>query len=69
LKRPRVVDYKAGDRIELSPTQLEELIFFYLNVLNEFQKQLIEFAEAHGVPVRPLSKYMPQGTIIAVSED
>ena len=68
LNKQRVTMYHANDRIELSPAQLEELNLFYLHVLNEFQKELIEFARAHGVRVRPLSEYMPKGHVIAVVE-
>ena len=58
LDHPVVTKYRAKDCIELSHADLNQLIFFYLNVFNKLHHDLVEYVRETGIEVRSFKEYV-----------
>lgn len=69
LDNPKVIEYRVKDCIELSHADLNQLVFFYLNIFNKLQYHLVEYVRKTGVKVRPFKEYAVTPDVCIVSEE
>ncbi|MFC3051387.1 hypothetical protein [Kordiimonas pumila] len=61
LSKFRKVTYSAGEKISLENRDFQDLVFFYLHVVEKMQLQIVELFLQHGIFVSPVETYT--GTI------
>lgn len=69
LNNPNKTEYRPNDRIQLSHSDLNELIFFYLYVVNELQRTLVSSIEQRDINLKPFDGYILQPTICMTAEE
>ncbi|MEE3323646.1 MAG: hypothetical protein VX196_06900 [Pseudomonadota bacterium] len=69
LSDPKEAEYKVNDCIELTHSDLNQLIFFYLYVFNELQENLVNYILQKGVNVRGFETYSLSPTVVFSSKD
>ncbi len=55
--------FKAATVVELQPLEIHEMCFFVLQGSREVMRTAVEFARAHGVPVRRRAQQQGKGRL------